>query len=123
MVSSRPKQGTGPFFKIFQVLQRYYNADNVFLTVNASLRRLINDRGVYLVQVSFRLLGQRGLGHFFRNRPFLPIGWTFVQIVRKHRRKTTNTAENDKYIAKTLSAIQAASQSTIINEQLYSPCD
>ncbi len=48
----------------------------------------------------------RGLGHFFRHRPLLPIGWKTVQILRRRRRKMTNTAPT------TLSAIQAASQST-----------
>jgi hypothetical protein len=37
-----------------------------------------------------------------------------MQIVRQHQRKITNTAPA------TLSAIQAASQSTFINAQLYS---
>jgi hypothetical protein len=41
----------------------------------------------------------------------------FVKILRQRRRKTTNTAPT------TLSAIQAASQSPFINEQLYSTCD
>jgi hypothetical protein len=45
------------------------------------------------------LLGQQGLGHFFR------------------RRNMKNTAPT------TLSAIQVASQSTCINAQLYSTCD
>jgi hypothetical protein len=60
----------------------------------------------HLVQVPLRLIGQLGLGHFFRYRPLLPIDWWIVQILRQRRRKTTNTAPT------TLSAIQAASKFT-----------
>jgi len=90
---------------------------SVFLAVNESLRWLYNVSGVYLVQVFLLLIGQQGLGHFFRYRPLIPIGWRIAQILRQRRRKTTNTAQT------TLSAIQAASQSTLINEQLYFTCD
>jgi hypothetical protein len=48
--------------------------------------------GVYLVQVSQPLIGQQGLGDFFRFRPLFPIGWRIVQILRQCLRKTTNTA-------------------------------
>ncbi len=65
--------------------------------------------GMYLVQVSLLFIGQQGLGHFFRYRPLLPIGWRIVQILRQRWRKTRTTAPT------TLSAIQAASQSTFIN--------
>jgi hypothetical protein len=58
-----------------------------------------------------------GLVDFFRYRPLLPIGWRIVQILRQRRRKTTNSAPT------TLSAIQAASQSTFVNTQLYATCD
>jgi hypothetical protein len=94
-------------------------AKRVFLGVNASLRWLNIISGVYeyLVKVSLLLIGQRGLGHFFRYRPLLPIGWRIVQILRQCRRKTSNTART------ALSAIQAASQSTFISEQLCSTCD
>jgi hypothetical protein len=73
--------------------------------------------GVYLVQVSLLLIGQQGLEDFFRYRPMLPIGWRIVQIVRKSLRKTTNPAPT------TLSALQAASQSTFVNTVLCSTCD
>jgi hypothetical protein len=63
------------------------------------------------------LIGQHGLGDFFRYQPLLPIGWSIEQILRQRLRKTTNTAPT------TLSAIQAAGQSTFINEQLYFTCD
>jgi hypothetical protein len=63
------------------------------------------------VQVSLLLIGQLGLGHIFRYWPLLPIGWRVVQILHQRRKKTTNTALT------TLSAIQASSQSTFINEQ------
>ncbi len=36
--------------------------------------------GVYVVQVSFPLIGQQGLVHFFRYRPLLSIGWRIEQI-------------------------------------------
>jgi hypothetical protein len=52
----------------------------VILAVNASLRWLNNVSGMYLVQVSLFLIGQQGLGQFFRYRPLLPIGWRIVQI-------------------------------------------
>jgi hypothetical protein len=56
----------------------------VFLEVNASLRWLNNVVGLSLVQVSSLLIGQQGLGHFFRYRPrpLLHIGWRIVQILR-----------------------------------------
>jgi hypothetical protein len=82
-----------------------------------SLQWLNNVSGVYLVRVSLILTGQQGLGHFFRYRPLLPNGWRTVQIVRHRRKKMTNTAPT------TLSAIQAAGQSTFIYALFYSTCD
>jgi hypothetical protein len=70
---------------------------------------------VYLKQVSLYLIGQQQLVDFFRNQPLLPISWRIVQILRQRRGTTTNTAPT------TLGAIQAASQSTFINEQIYVP--
>jgi hypothetical protein len=67
---------------------------------------------MYLVKVSLLLIGQQGLVDFFRYRPLLPIGWRIVQILRQHGRKTTNIAPT------TLSAIQAASQSTFVDTQI-----
>jgi hypothetical protein len=81
------------------------------------LHWLNNVSGVYLAQVSLLLIGQQNLVDFIRYRPLLPIGWQILQILRQRRGKTTNTAQS------TLSAIQAASQSTFIKEQLYSTCD
>ncbi len=43
----------------------------------------------YLVQVSLTLIGQQGMGHFFRYRPLLRIGWRTVPSVRELRRKMT----------------------------------
>jgi hypothetical protein len=63
----------------------------VFLKVNASLRRLNNVTGVYLVRVSLLLIDQQSFRHFVRYRPLLSIGWRIVQIVRQRRRKMTNT--------------------------------
>ncbi len=83
----------------------------------ASLRRPNNVSGVYLAHVTLLLMGQQGMGYFFRYRPLLPIGWSIVQILRQRWRKTTNIAPTP------LSTIQAASQSTFINTQLYSTCD
>jgi hypothetical protein len=94
-----------------------YNAQSVFLAVNASLYRLNNVSGVYLVQVSLLRIGQQGLVDFFWHRPVLPIGWRIVQILRQRRRITTNTAPTN------LRVIQASSQSTSVNEQLYSSSD
>jgi hypothetical protein len=47
---------------------------SVYLAVNASLRWLKNVRGLYLVHDSLPLIGQQGLGHFFRHWPLPPIG-------------------------------------------------
>jgi hypothetical protein len=82
-----------------------------------SLRWLNNVTGLFLVQVSLLLIGQEGLGHFFRHRSLLPIDWRIVQIFRQRWMKMTNAAPIN------LSAIQAASQSTFVSEQLYSTCD
>jgi hypothetical protein len=49
--------------------------------------------------------------------PFFPFDWRIVQTLRQRRGKTTNRAPA------TLSSIQAASQSTFFNEQIYSTCD
>jgi hypothetical protein len=87
----------------------FLNAKTVFLAVNTSLRWLNNVSGVYLTQVSLLLIGQQDVVHFFRYRPLLPIGWLIVQILRQRQGNTTITAPT------TLSAIQAASQSTFIN--------
>jgi hypothetical protein len=83
------------------------------------MRWLNNVNGVYLVQVSLFLIDQQGFGHFFRYRLLLPIVWRIVQILRQRRGK------NDQYSATptTLSVIQASSQSTFINVQLYSTCE
>jgi hypothetical protein len=67
---------------------------------------------VYFVQVSWLLISQQVLGHFFRYRSLLPIGWRIVQILRQRQRKTTNTLPTN------FIAIQAASQSTLKN---YTP--
>jgi hypothetical protein len=83
----------GQFYKLF----RCSNAKSLFLVVNASLRWLNNVSGVYFVQVSLLLIGQQGLGHFFRYHPLLSIGWRIVQILRQHQRKTANTAPTVQY--------------------------
>ncbi len=93
---------------------------NAFITQKVYFSRLMRVcvglvmlERVYLVQVSLFLIGQRGLGHFFRYQPLFPIGWRIVQILSKHRRKTNNTTPT------TLSEVQAASQSIFINAPLY----
>ncbi len=48
-------------FKIFLL----YNATSLFLTVSASLRWLNTVRGVYLVKISFLLIGWQGLERLF----------------------------------------------------------
>ncbi len=94
---------------IGRILWSSISAKSVFLAVNASLRiRWLNNvSGVHLVQVSLFLIVQQGSGDFFRYQHLLlSIGWRIMQILRQRRRKTTNTAPT------TLSAMQAASQST-----------
>jgi hypothetical protein len=81
-----------------------YNTKSAFLAVNASLRWLNNVISWYLAQVSLLLIGQQV-------SVLLPIGWRIVQILRQHRRKTTNIAPA------TLSAIQEETQFTFINAQ------
>ncbi len=80
----------------------------MFLPVKANLLWLNDVSDVYFVQVSLLLIGQQSLG------TFLQIS-TLVSHWLDYRRKVTNT--------NTISAIQAASQSTFINEKLYSTCD
>jgi hypothetical protein len=38
---------------------------------------------MYLVQVPLLLIGQQGLGHFFRYRLLFHIGWRIVQSLRQ----------------------------------------
>jgi hypothetical protein len=52
----------------------------LYFSVNATLHWPNNVNGVYLVQVSLLLIGQQGLGHFFRDRPLLPIGWRLCKF-------------------------------------------
>ncbi len=63
------------------------------------------------MQVSFLLIGQKGLGIYISSGIGPPVDWRIVQMLCQRRRKTTNIAPT------TLSAIQASSQSTFINEQ------
>jgi hypothetical protein len=83
MVSSRPYRGRGSNDFI---TQKVY-----FLRLKRVCVGLIMLGGVYLVRFSFFFICQQGLGHFFRYRPLLPIGWRIVQILRQRWRKTTNT--------------------------------
>jgi hypothetical protein len=62
------------------VLQWFYNAKSVFITVNASLRWLNNVTGVYLVQASLLLIGQQGFERFFKYQLSLPIGWSICKF-------------------------------------------
>jgi hypothetical protein len=105
MVSSRPKHNF--------IEQKVYFS----LLMQVCIGLIMLAGCTYLTQVSLLLIGQQGLVDFFRYRPLHPFGWQIVQILRQRRRKTTNTAPT------TLSAIQAASQSTFISYQLYSTCD
>jgi hypothetical protein len=67
------------------------------------------------VLVSYR---SAGFGTFLQiSALVVPIGWSTVQIVRQRRKKLANTALT------TPCAKQAASQSTFINEKLFSTCD
>ncbi len=69
----------------------FLGCSNIFITqkvvlaVNANLRWLTNDSVGYLVHISFLLIGQQGLGHFFMYRPLLLIGWRTWQIVPRQR--------------------------------------
>jgi hypothetical protein len=51
-----------------------------------------------------------GFGRFLQLSALASHWWRIVQILQQRQRKTTNTAPN------TLSAVQASSQSTFINE-------
>jgi hypothetical protein len=70
---------------------------------------------VYLFQVSLLLIGQQGFGtflHFSGIGPCFPLAEGLCKFYAK------TPEENDQYSPTTLSAIQAVSQSTFINEQL-----
>jgi hypothetical protein len=58
------------------------------LWVNAKLGWLDNVSVVYLI-FSLLLIGQQGLVHFFRHRPFRPIGLKISQTVRQRQGKLT----------------------------------
>ncbi len=90
---SRPKFWACHFFNKFFRCFNDFIKQHVYFT--RSLRVYIglnNVSNVYLVQVSLLPIGQQGLGHFFRCRSLLPIGWRTLQIVRQRRRKMINTA-------------------------------
>jgi hypothetical protein len=70
---------------------------------------------MYLVQVSLLLIGQQGLGHF------LQVSARASHWLEEFENCTLTPEENEKYSAN--HQIQAASQSTFINGQLYSTCD
>ncbi len=81
-------------------MTRFYiflGAPMLFITQKVYFSRLIRVyvgliimlAAVYLVEVSLLLIGQRGLGHFFRYWPLLLIGWRIVKVLRQRRRKTT----------------------------------
>jgi hypothetical protein len=65
-------------FKKFLGGPMILNAKSGFLQ-SMRLCWLNNVSGMSLVQVSLLLIGQQGLGHFFRSRPLHPIGWRTVQ--------------------------------------------
>jgi hypothetical protein len=54
--------------------------------VNAQLVWFDNVSGAFLVNISLLLIGQLGLGHLFRHRPLLPIGWNAL-VISKDRLK------------------------------------
>ncbi len=97
------------------MLLLFYNANSVFLAVNARLCWFDNVKGVYLVQVFLILIGQLGLGHFHRCRPLLPIGWRIVQILRQRQK------ENDHYSAKPLLMQYKQQASTLLSRHNYTP--
>ncbi len=87
MVSSGLNWGRGQFLN-FLGAPMIYNAKSVFL-VRDCVALIIS--GVLLVLVSLLLIGQQGLGHFFRYRPLL---W-LVDCANF----TPTPEENDQYSA------------------------
>jgi hypothetical protein len=77
-----------------------------------------NVTGEYLVQVSLLLIGQQGLGHFFR---ILTLASLWLEDCANF---TPTPEENYQYSAKYVLLVQYkhASPSTFINVQLYSTC-
>jgi hypothetical protein len=71
-------RGTRPVFKFFR-------CPNDFITQKVYFLQLMRVCALCLVQVSMLLIGQQGLGHFFRYRPLLPIDWRIVQILHQLR--------------------------------------
>jgi hypothetical protein len=67
----------GVIFLIFLGALMFFITQKVYFWqfMRVYVRWLNNVSGVYLVQVSLLLIGPQGLGHFFRCRPKLPIGW------------------------------------------------
>ncbi len=111
LVSFRPNADGAIFFNYLDAPLILWSKKCISPAVTASLHWRNNVSCVYLVHVPLLRISQQGLGHFFRYRPLLTIGWRTVQIVRQRRRKMINTGTAPT----TLSAIQAASQSTFIS--------
>ncbi len=111
MASSRSEKETRPVFKFFRcsndyIMKKVYFSQLMRVCVGSIMLAACT-------QSRFPCFGQQGLVDFFKYRPWLPIGWRIVQILRQRRGKTTNTAPT------TLSTIQASSQSTFAIEQSY----
>jgi hypothetical protein len=77
-------------------------------SVNAKLGWLTKVCGVYLVVFSMLLIGQQGLGLFFRHQPLLPIGLMILQTVRQRQGKLTKKTP--------LTLCEAARQSTFVTD-------
>jgi hypothetical protein len=97
-----------PDFKFFKVLQKFYIAKSVFLAVNVSLDWLNNVVGMYLVQISLLLNGQQGWEISSGISLCFPLAGGLCKFYAN---------------AGGTQPIQAASQSTFINTQLYPTCD
>jgi hypothetical protein len=74
------KKGRGWFLNLWGLLWFYIK--KIFLPVNAQLGWLDNVSDVPQAHFSL-LISQQGLGHIFRHRPLLPIGWRILQTVRQ----------------------------------------
>jgi hypothetical protein len=110
MVSPRPELGKRPIFKFFRCSNDFITQKVHFSRLMRVFVGLIMFAEVYLVQVSLLLIGQQSLVDFFL-------------LAEGLCKFYANTGGKRPIQRQPFSAIQASSQSTVINEQLYSTCD
>jgi hypothetical protein len=106
----------GPFFKFLVLAPMIYKAKRLFPAVNASLCWLNNVSGVYLPGF-FDSYWSAGFRTFLQVLALASHWLEDCANCTPTPEKMSNTAPT------TLSAVQAASQSTFINAQLYCTCD